>query len=298
MPDFKNKILIPACKILNFPLAKILIGIVLINVGIFIVRSMIQLLLNSFHIENSLIYDSIIFITRIIALISIYWFFIRIYEKREPDEILFRGNSIKKIFFGAIIGLLCIGTVLVINILSGWISVINVHESPDILQGLYYTAFYVLLQDFVFYLILFRITEKYLGTYLTILITGLIFGFEHLFFPEYEFINGIFLFINILFIFSALYLRSRTVWEIFGFHLIYNFIQSIVLGVSIPDGMQSVFTLQIDGPVLLTGDKSGLESSAIAALFCIITGGYLLIKEKRQGKFVLPFWAKTINNNP
>jgi len=44
--------------------------------------------------------------------------------------------------------------------------------------------------------------------------------------------------------------------------------------------------------VLLTGDKSGLESSVPAVLYCVLIGGYFLLKEKKQGKFIKPFWIK------
>jgi membrane protease YdiL (CAAX protease family) len=279
-------------KILNFPVLKIIVGIILLNVGLFILQSLVQLILSSFHIINDLIQSSCIFIIRIIGLYYLYLLFIRIYEKRKPSEIAFKKCTLNQIFLGSLIGILCISFITGINCLFGWISIENVNESPDILRGIYDTVFFVLLQDFVFFLILFRITEKYLGTYLTILITGLIFGFNHLLFPEYTFINGIFLFINITFIFSALYLKSRTLWEIFGFHLAYNFIQSNVLGVNITSGIQSIFKLHVEGPVLLTGDISGLESSLPAVLYSILIGGYYLVKEKKQGKFLKPIWTK------
>ncbi|MBN1822460.1 MAG: hypothetical protein JXR31_05740 [Prolixibacteraceae bacterium] len=288
----ENRITKSVGKILKFPVVKIIIGIVLINVGVFFFRNIGQLILSPLHIKNELLYNIVLYSIRIISLIYLYKLFIWIYEKRKTSEIDFNKNSFNRVAFGILIGILCIGFILGVNYLFGWISIIKVNESPDIIQGFFYTVFFALLQDFIYFLIIFRITEKYLGTYLSILITGLIFGFKHLLFPEYLIINGFFIFLDSLFIFSALYLRSRTVWEIFGFHLTYNFIQVIVLGISIPEKMQSVFELDINGPMLFTGDKSGLESSLPVALFCVIVGGFIFLKEKNKGEFKNPYWKK------
>ncbi len=57
-------------------------------------------------------------------------------------------------------------------------------------------------------------------------------------------------------------------------------------------GLQSVFKLHIEGPLLLTGDKSGLESSIPAVIYCVLIGGYFLIKEKKKGMFLKPIWMK------
>lgn len=282
-------------KILGFPVLKIIIGIILMNVGLFILRSLTEVILSSFHITNDLIRSSIIFVIRMFGLYYLYRFFIWIYEKRRPEEIAFTKNTFKQILFGSCIGLFCIGFIVGINWLFGWVSIETVNESPAILRGITYTVFFALLQDFVFYMILFRITEKYLGTVLTIIIASLVFGFKHLLFPDYSFISGIFLFLNILFIFSALYLKSRTIWEIFGFHVTYNFIQYIVFGNFAIEGIQSVFKLHIEGPVLFTGNPSGFETSIFAVLYCVLIGGVLLIKEKKNGIFLKPFWIQNLH---
>ena len=294
----ENKKLKIIGTILGFPVLKIIIGIVSINVGIFLLRNLSQSVLSYLNITNDIIQLTIIFVIRIFALYYIYKFFIWIYEKRKPFEITFTKSTLKQIFFGAIIGLLCISLIVIINWVFGWITIERVNESPDILNGIYHTIFYSLLQDVVYYLILFRIVEKYLGTYITILLTATIFSFKHLLFPEYSFISGIFLFINITFIFSSLYIRSRTIWEIFGFHFTYNFIQSIIFGNFSIEGIQCVINLNMDGPVLFTGNPSGFETSIFCVLYCVVVGGYILYIGKKQTKFVKPFWIKQNNNAP
>jgi len=114
-------------KILGFPVLKIIIGIILMNVGLFTIRSLTQLILSSFHITNDLIRSSSIFVIRMFALYYLYRFFIWIYEKRKPEEIAFTKNTLKQIFFGSVIGLFCIGFIVGINGLFGWISIETVN---------------------------------------------------------------------------------------------------------------------------------------------------------------------------
>jgi len=284
--------------VFTFPVLKIIFGVALINVSAFITRSLIQLLLSSLDVTNDLILSSGKFIIGLLTLFYVYTFFVWIYEKRKPIEIQFGKNSLKQLLLGSLIGFSCIGSILSINFLFGWISIDNINGSPDIFKGIYFTIFFALLQDIVYYLILFRITEKYLGTYLTILLTSIIFGFKHLLWPEYDFISGIFLFINILFIFSALYIKSRTIWIIFGFHFIYNFIQTIVIANFPVENIKGIINLNINGPVILTGNPSGFETSIIAVIFCVLIGGYYLIEIRKHEKFLSPIWIKKNNNAP
>ena len=123
--------------------------------------------MSSLHIANDLIQSSSIFVIRILALYYLYRLFIWIYEKRKPKEMAFTKNTLKQIFVGSLTGILCLSFIVGINWLFGWISIETVNESPDIIKGIYYTLFFAFLQDIVFFMILFRITEKYMGTYLT-----------------------------------------------------------------------------------------------------------------------------------
>ena len=279
-------------QILNFPLVRIIVGIAVLNVGLFVLRNLTELALDGIHLNNETVRSTCLFIIRIAGLIFLYILYVRVYEKRKPSEISLSRDTAGQILFGAVTGLACITLVIGINWIFGWITIEKVNGSPDILRGLYYTLFFVLLQDFVYFLVIFRITEKYLGTYFTILITGLIFGFKHLLFPEYTFLSGLIIFIDAAFIFSALFVRSRSLWGVFGFHFMYNFLQSTIFGHPGNENLQSVFTIDLSGSPVLTGNESGFESSMIVLIFCIALGGYFLNASRKKGRFLDPYWNK------
>jgi len=81
-------------KILSFPVLKIFIGVALINVSAFIMRNLTELLMVSIKIDNDLIISTFVFIVRILTLFFIYRLFIRIYEKREPEEFQLNKSSV------------------------------------------------------------------------------------------------------------------------------------------------------------------------------------------------------------
>ncbi|MEJ2627226.1 MAG: CPBP family intramembrane metalloprotease [bacterium] len=157
---------------------------------------------------------------------------------------------------------------------------------------IYFNFFFALLQDIVYFLIIYKISEKYIGTYLSAIIAGLIFGLKHLLFPEYTIYSGIMVFLCAVILFPALFLKSRNVWIIFGFHFFWNYIQNSILGISKPEGLTSVLELDINGPTIFTGDASGFEPSIITCFIAMLIGLYFLNNAKREGKIVKPIWMK------
>jgi membrane protease YdiL (CAAX protease family) len=273
-------------KILIHPIFRIIAGVLLLNVGLFILRNLSEALLSAIGIEERLVAASVIFLIRISGLAGLYWLFVHLYEKRKPLEIFFTWSSAAEFGIGALIGIICLGSVVGINMLAGWVTLAGIHADPDLLEGFYDVTFFVLLQDFVFFMILFRIAEPHLGTWATIILTGLIFGFKHLLFPGYTFISGVFIFLESTFIFSALFLRSRALWGIFGFHLLYNLAQMVLFGHPVSEGLQSILDTRVDGPLLFTGNPSGFESSVITGICCIAAGAILLTGTYRKGGFI------------
>jgi membrane protease YdiL (CAAX protease family) len=273
-------------KILIHPVFRIITGVLLLNVGLFMLRNLSEALLSALGIEERLVAASVIFLVRISGLVGLYWLFVHVFEKRRPHEIFFTRSSAGEFGTGALIGITCLGTVVGISMLAGWVTVEGIHANPDLLEGFYDVTFFVLLQDFVFFMILLRIAEPHLGTWATIILTGLIFGFKHLLFPGYTFLSGVLIFLESTFVFSALFLRSRTLWGIFGFHLLYNLVQMVLLGHPVSKGLESILDTRVDGPLLLTGNPSGFESSIITGIFCTATGAALLIGTYRRGGFI------------
>ena len=287
----KNKVFKTIGKILSFPILKIIIGVALINVSAFIMRNLIESILYSLGINNEFTVSTLVFITRILTLYFIYKLFIWIYEKRKLEEFEFNKTSFIHFSIGSTIGIISIGLVFLFNWIFGWIKIQSINSNIHIIDGIYYNIFFALLQDIVYFLIIFKITEKYLGTYFSAIIAGLIFGGKHLLFPDYTIFSGLMIFLNGAILFPALFVKSRNIWIIFGFHFFWNYIQNSILGISIPEGQTSIFNAFVNGPAIFTGDSTGFEPSIITLLIAILIGMYYYREARKKGKIIKPIWS-------
>jgi len=278
-------------KIINFPVLQIIIGVALVNVLTFILRSLTQLAISALNVDNNFIASSLVFLVRMLSVYFIYLYFVRIFEKRKAVEISFDKKTIKDFSIGCIIGLSIITVTFSLLYLFGYVSVEGVNSSPNLFESFIFAFFFAFLQDIVYFAIIFRITERHLGSVFSIILTGIVFGFKHLLFPNYSIWGAIAITIVGAILFSALYIRTRSVWMIFGFHFMYNFIQNGIL-LKIED-MESLLKVQVSGPEIIAGSQNGLESSIIAIILSVCIGAYFMKKAKNEGKFIPPFRKKS-----
>ncbi len=278
-------------KIINFPVLQIIIGVALVNVLTFILESLAQLTLSTLNVNNNFITSSLIFVVRMLSVYFIYLYFVKIFEKRKADEISLDKKTMKDFAIGCIIGLSLISVTFSLLYLLGYCSIDGINNSADLFQSFQFAFFFAFLQDIVYFAIIFRIAERHLGTVFSIFIAGIIFGFKHLLFPGYSLWGAIAITIEGAILFSALYIKTRKIWMIFGFHFMYNFIQNGIL-LKIQD-MDSLLKTKVSGSEIFAGSQNGLESSIIAIILSVCIGTYFMKKAKKEGKFILPFWKKT-----
>jgi len=284
-------------KILCFPLSEIIIGIILVNVSTFILRSIAQLILSSLSVEDNIISAIVIFVVRLLTVYFAYIFFVRIFEKRKADEISINPAALKELSLGGLLGLGMIAVVIGLMWCLGNLTVNAINTNATLLQSFIYHFFFAFLQDVVYFAIIFRIIEKSWGSWIAIIIAAIIFGFKHLLFPGYTLWSVIAQTFEAGILFSALFILSRRIWLIFGFHLVWNFIQYGLIQGFDAEGLTPLFRAEFLGSKLITGMPVGLEASLITFILGTILGLYLLIKTYQKGNFILPFWKKVARTN-
>jgi len=279
-------------RILNFPVIQILIAIILVNVPTFIFRSITQFILSSLSINNDAVTSVVIFLVRVFTVYFAYSLFVKFFEKRKAQEISINSKSIKDIFWGSLLGLIGITTVLVLMWITGNFTIIGVNGSATLFQSFLYHSFFAFLQDIVYYAIIFRILEKWIGSWSAIVIASFIFGFKHLLFPGYTLWSVIAQSFEAGILFSALYIFSRNIWLIFGFHVIWNFIEyGFILGFS---DMIPLFNSKFSGSSLITGMPVGPEASLLTFIIFTSVGLYFLRVAYKKGNFILPSWKRQL----
>ena len=139
----------------------------------------------------------------------------------------------------------------------------------------------------------FRIAEKWLGTWIAVVISSLVFGFMHLE-NDAATMRGILsisTWAGILL--AATYILTRRLWLGIGLHAAWNYTQGavysgIVSGNEAPS--QGLVKSSMHGPDWLTGGTFGVEASMIALLVCTAVGIVMLAMAFRRGHIAPPPW--------
>ncbi len=288
----KNKAKTLILTILNFPILLIIIGIILINVPTFILRSIAQLLLSAFSVDNKTAIAVVIFCVRLITVYFAYTLFTKIFEKRKADELLFDISTLKEFSLGGLIGLMTITVVIGLMWIMGGYSIVGINYSATVLDSFLYNFFFAFLQDIVYFAIIFRIIEKSLGSIIAVAIASVILGFKHLLFPGYTIWSALAQTIEAGVLFSAFFILTRRIWLLFGFHFMWNFIQTGVIGDPKIRELKSILISNYSGPNIITGEPVGLEASILTFIIGTGLGIYFLYRVYKKGNLVLPFWKR------
>ncbi len=149
-------------------------------------------------------------------------------------------------------------------------------------------------EELVFRGVLLRVVEEWLGSWVSLAVSSLVFGFLHLINPTATVLGAVFISVEAGLLLAAAYMLTRRLWMSIGFHMAWNYTQSGIFSgiVSGGDSDPGLVKPTIDGPLLLTGGTFGLEASLTAFVLCTATGVFLLVRAIRRGHLMRPFGRK------
>jgi membrane protease YdiL (CAAX protease family) len=132
-----------------------------------------------------------------------------------------------------------------------------------------------------------------MGWPMATLFGGLYFGFAHMIgiLSRISALDGVWIIISALIaciLFTAMYIRSKSLWLPIGFHFGWNLCLQLFFGTTM-SGQEAAFGLfrtELSGPALLTGGAFGVESSVITYVIYIVVA-FLFLRYARSGKPVL-----------
>lgn len=252
-------------KFLNFPLTRIILGLLLCFAVFIFAQQLVGKILDATTIDKN--YRNLIkgIIASSFVILSYIYFYKKI-EKREIGEFSTRG-LLKNSIFGVLIGitLQCL-TILVIYF-WGDFRLISVNPFSSIITPFAVAFSVAIFEETLLRGIIFRIAEEKLGSYISLLISAIIFGAVHLINPDSSGISSICIGI-VGFMFGASYIYSRSLWLPIAIHFSWNFVQSGIFG-AITSGNEktsSLFNTKISGGELITGGAFGPEGTIQAIL--------------------------------
>jgi uncharacterized protein len=280
-------------KLLRNPFVRILLGL-LVCFGAVIIGQEIAgriLKLTPFNKDYRNLIKGII-----VSLLAIgsYTIFFKFIEKRAIEEISLKAIG-KHLLLGILIGVILQGLTIFVIYLAGDLKVVSINPISFIIIPLTIAFTVAIFEEILIRGILFRIMEEKLGSYISLIISAIIFGALHLANHNSSLVSAACIAIEAGLLLGAAYIYSRNLWLPISIHFAWNFMQSGIFG-AITSGNEktaSLLTSQITGTKLITGGEFGPEGTIQAIIFCLLATIAFMYLNIQDGKLIKPYWKKT-----
>jgi uncharacterized protein len=268
-------------RTLDFPLVRIVVAILFVGMAFAVVRLPLSLLTDkALRRLGALLLAAVVLLA--------YWAYVRIVERRRVSELSGRHADRELgggVLLGALLFCLTIGILAALGVYrvtgtNGWTVMLAILPG-SILSGV--------LEEVLIRGVLFRILEEWLGSWIALALSAVIFGVLHLLNPGATFLNAAAISIEAGVLLAAAYMVTRRLWLCIGTHIAWNFTQGGVFSVAVSGGAsKGFFQSTMIGPDWLTGGAFGAEASVVALVVCLAGGVALLALAVRKGHVLTP----------
>jgi uncharacterized protein len=221
-----------------------------------------------------------------------YCSFVRIVERRPVRELICLG-WFGELAGGLSIGLFLFGVVIGTLFLLGVYSIDGVHPWSVVIPAFTTAVMAGVTEELLIRAIAFRILEEWLGSWIALAVTAILFGAMHLGNPQATAVSAAAIALEAGVMLAAAYMVTRRIWLAIGIHVAWNFAQGGIFGVA-TSGVESAGYLQgrLQGPEILSGGSFGPEASIVAVVVCVAAGLYMLRSSHNKQRFLKPSWRR------
>jgi membrane protease YdiL (CAAX protease family) len=139
----------------------------------------------------------------------------------------------------------------------------------------------------------FRLVERLLGSWLSLLLTMIFFGVVRLFGDDATPLAVLAVALEAGLLFAVLYMVTRRLWAAIGLQAAWKFAQVGLYGDAMTSGRPRGFLLSsLEGPDWLTGGRGGTDASVPALVLAALLVVALLAVAVRRGQIVRPVWQR------
>ncbi|WP_405108721.1 CPBP family intramembrane metalloprotease [Micromonospora sp. NBC_01405] len=197
-----------------------------------------------------------------VAAIGVYAWVVRRTERRAPTEVA-RAGARARIARGVLIGVGMFAAVIVNIAFVGGYHVHGLGSVSGAVALFGFMAAAATTEELLFRGVLFRLVEERTGTWIALLLTGVVFGLMHLLNPDASLWGAVAIAIEAGFMLAACYAATRNLWVPIGLHFGWNFAAGGIFSVVVSGNGESKGLLDatMSGPALLTGGDFGPEGS-------------------------------------
>jgi membrane protease YdiL (CAAX protease family) len=225
-------------------------------------------------------------VTAVVA-VGIYAWLVRRTERREPTEVA-RAGAAARLTRGVLIGAGMFAAVIVNIAFLGGYHIAGLGSVTGAVALFGFMAAAAVTEELLFRGVLFRIAEERTGTWIALLLTGVVFGAMHLLNPDASLWGAIAIAIEAGFMLAACYAATRNLWVPIGLHFGWNFAAAGIFSVVVSGNGQSKGLLDAttSGPALLTGGNFGPEGSLYTVAAGVVLTLLFMWLAHRRGHIV------------
>ncbi|MCG8922487.1 CPBP family intramembrane glutamic endopeptidase [Lentzea sp. CC55] len=226
------------------------------------------------------------FLAAALALAAYAWV-VRRTERREATEVSWK-TAPGALARGVLIGLAMFGAVIANIAFLGGYEVRGWGSATGAIAILGFMVAVAVTEELLYRGVLFRIAEEKLGTWLALVLSGLVFGFAHIFNPNATVWSSVAIAIEAGLMLGAAYVATRNLWVPIGVHFAWNFAQGGIFSTSVSgqDAPKGLLDGVTSGPAIVTGGGFGPEASAYSVLAGVVLTVAFLWLAKRRGNLV------------
>jgi membrane protease YdiL (CAAX protease family) len=277
-------------KILQFPLVRIIVAVILVGTGITVGQTLLNLLRDAFSITNRGLVNLLAFVLVVPVTYFAYCVYVRYIEKRALTE-LGASNALQAVGLGALIGFGLFSFIIAILWLFGFYQVNGIDFVLFSLIGALIGAFVSgFAQELLFRAVIYRITEEWLGTWWALVISALLFGLIHLSSAGATIFSALAVALQAGVVLAAAYALTHRLWMALGLHMGWDFANDGIFGVGVAgqsgQSLHGLLQANLNGSVLLTGGVLGVEASIITLIVTLIVGIIMLRRAYQKGQWV------------
>jgi membrane protease YdiL (CAAX protease family) len=224
--------------------------------------------------------------TAVLAVLAYRWV-VQWTEHRHPAELAWRGGG-AAFGRGLLIGVAMCAAVVVNLALLDFYRVDGQGSVGGAVALLGFMAAAAVYEELLFRGVLFRILEERAGTWIVLVLTGVLFGAIHLVNPGATVWGATAIAIEAGFMLAACYAATRTLWVPIGLHFGWNFALGGVFSAQVSGNgtPQGLLDAVISGPTPLTGGEFGPEGSLYSVTFGVLLTIVFLWLAHRRGRIV------------
>ncbi len=272
-------------RLLRFPLTRILLALLAIALPFAAVNILFKVYVTdrSLRALGYLLLAAVVFFS--------YRAYVKVIEKRSVTE-LSRPRFARELAVGALLGALLFS--LTIGIIAAW-GAYQVSGSNGWYAAVAAVPGFVMaavLEEIVIRGVVFRILEQWLGSWIALALSAMLFGSLHFFNPGATLLSTGAIMLEAGILLAAAYMLTRRLWLCMGLHFAWNFTQGGIFSAAVSGGAShGLLKATLVGPLWLTGGAFGPEASAVSVVMCTTAGLLLLVAAYRKGQVIQPAWV-------